>query len=251
MNLEFFPSNAPNKTGVLVVPGGGYGFVALDHEGTQVARWLNARGFDAWVLDYTVASQETPAPIYPKPQNEALEAVRQIRAQNRVSKLGIWGFSAGGHLSAITVTNPEAKLDFAVLAYPVISMEPGITHAGSRANLLGDKTDDPASTIAGAFVRSNLIGLHPDAELLRSQSAQNRVSLQTPPVFLFHTANDPLVPVQNSLIFAAELAAHRRPFEILILPDGPHGIGLALNNPKLTWTAELERWLKGFVDVPL
>ena len=247
MNLQFFPADKPNKTGVLVVPGGGYGFVALDHEGNQVARWLNARGFDAWVLDYTVASPETPAPIFPAPQNEALESVRRIRAQNRVSKLGMWGFSAGGHLSAITITNPEAKLDFAVLAYPVISMEPGITHAGSRANLLGDKKEDAASTIAGAFVRSNLIGIHADAELLRSLSAQNRVSLQTPPVFLFHTANDPLVPVQNSLVFALAMAEHRRPFEILVLPDGPHGIGLALNDAKLSWTGELERWLTGFV----
>ncbi len=247
MNLQFFPSDKPNKTGVLVAPGGGYGFVALDHEGNQVARWLNARGFDAWVLDYTVASPETPAPIYPKPQNEALEAIRQIRVQNRVSKLGMWGFSAGGHLTAITLTNPEAKLDFGVLAYPVISMEPGITHAGSRANLLGDSREI-TSAVAGAFVRSNLIGNAPDPELLRSMSAQNRVSLSTPPVFLFHTANDPLVPVQNSLLFASEMAAHRRPFETLILPDGPHGIGLALNNASLTWTGELERWLKGFVS---
>ena len=223
MNLQFFPSDEPNKTGVLVVPGGGYGFVSIDHEGTEVARWLNARGFDAWVLDYTVASDKSPAPIYPAPQNEALSAIEQIRAQNRVSKLGIWGFSAGGHLGAVTATNPEAKLDFAVLAYPVISMEPGVTHGGSRHNLIGD---------------------NPDAGLQRSLSAQNRVSLQTSPTFLFHTADDPVVPVQNSLLFAAALAEHRRPFEILVLPDGPHGIGLALSDPKLTWTGELERWLK-------
>lgn len=226
MNLQFFPAPQPNKTGILVVPGGGYGFVSLENEGTRVAAWLNERGFDAWVLTYTVASPQTPAPIYPAPQNEALEAIRQIRAQNRVTKLGIWGFSAGGHLSAVTVTNPEAKLDFAILAYPVISMEPGVAHAGSRHNLIGD---------------------NPTPELQRSMSAQNRISLQTPPVFLFHTANDPVVPVQNALLFAMEMADHRRPFEILILPDGPHGINLALGDAKLTWTGELERWLKPFV----
>lgn len=226
MNLQFFPADTPNKTGVLVVPGGGYGFVSIDHEGTEVARWLNGHGFDAWVLTYTVAGPQTPAPVYPAPQNEALDAIKQIRAQNRVGKLGIWGFSAGGHLSAVTVTTPEAKLDFGILAYPVIAMEPGVAHMGSRHNLIGD---------------------NPDPALQKSMSAQYRVSLETPPVFLVHTANDPVVPVQNSLLFAMEMANHKRPFELLILPDGPHGIGLALNDAKLTWTGELERWLKGFI----
>ena len=136
MTIQFFPASAPNRSGVLVVPGGGYGFLALDHEGEQIARWLNERGFDAWVLSYTIATEEMPAPIYPRPQHEALEAIGQIRALNRVEKLGIFGFSAGGHLSAITATNPEANLDFAILAYAVISMEAGATHGGSRRNLL-------------------------------------------------------------------------------------------------------------------
>ncbi|RYX83285.1 alpha/beta hydrolase [bacterium] len=226
MKLEFFPSDKPNKTGVLVVPGGGYAGVAIDHEGYQIARWLNERGFDAWVLTYTTISAQTPSPIYPAPQNEALDAIKQIRAQNRVEKLGIWGFSAGGHLSAVTVTNPDAHLDFGVLAYAVISMEPGVTHGGSRHNLIGD---------------------NPDPVLQKSLSAQNRVSLQTPPIFLFHTANDGAVPVQNTLLFAAAMAEHRRPFATLILPDGPHGVGLALNNPKLNWSGELDRWLKDFI----
>ncbi len=226
MNLEFFPSSAPHRSGVLVVPGGGYGFLALDHEGQQVAQWLNSQGFDAWVLSYTIATEETPAPIYPRPQHDALGAIGQIRALNRVEKLGIFGFSAGGHLSAITATNPEANLDFAVLAYPVISMETGATHSGSRFNLIGE---------------------HPEAHLEREMSAHLRVGFQTPPTFLFHTANDSGVPVQNSLMFASALAEHGVPFEILVLPDGPHGIGLALDNPKLNWSGELERWLAAFI----
>lgn len=226
MTLQFFPSDKPNKTGIMVLPGGGYAGLAISYEGVDVAHWLNERGFDAWVLSYTTASGQTQAPIYPTPQNEALDAIKQIRALGRVSKLGIWGFSAGGHLSAVTVTTPEAHLDFGILAYPVISMEPGTTHAGSRHNLIGD---------------------NPDPALQKSMSAQNRVSLETPPVFLFHTANDPVVPVQNPLLFAMEMANHKRPFEMLILPDGPHGVGMALNDAKLTWTGELERWLKGFV----
>ena len=224
MTLQFFPSDTPNRTGVLVVPGGGYGFLALDHEGQQIARWLNERGFDAWVLSYTIATEETPAPIYPRPQHDALGAIGQIRALNRVEKLGIFGFSAGGHLSAVTATNPEANLDFAVLAYAVISMEEGATHGGSRGNLLGE---------------------HPDENLVRELSAHLRVGFETPPTFLFHTANDGAVPVQNSLLFASALAEHGVPFELLILPDGPHGIGLPLDNPQLNWSGELERWLMG------
>ncbi len=238
MTPQILPSGAkitpfllptPAKIGVLVVPGGGYGHLAVGHEGADVAAYLNARGYDAWMLEYTVADAGNPGPIYPKPQNEALEALRFIRAQKRVGKLGIWGFSAGGHLAAVTATNPEthqagAKLDFAILAYPVISMEVGATHGGSRANLIG-KTPDPA--------------------LEKALSAQNRVSLDTPPTFLFHTANDGAVPVQNALLFADALAAHKIPFELHIYENGAHGVGLAPSDPILsTWGARLEDWLK-------
>ncbi|KAM0810220.1 putative Alpha/Beta hydrolase protein [Seiridium cardinale] len=226
MKLTFYPaaSSPDTCTGVLVVPGGGYEYVALDKEGTKPAAWLNERNLDAWVLEYTTADQ-TPGPLYPTPLNEALEAVQQIRAEGRVSRLGIWGWSAGGHLAAMTCTNAEAHLDFAILAYPVISME-GITHLGSLHNLLGHD--------AGADLR-------------KSMSAENRVTKHTPPVFLFHTCNDSAVPVANSLGFARALADHGCAFEILVLPDGPHGVGLALDDPKLTWTEELARWLETFV----
>ena len=226
MTLEFFPAPRPNKSGVLVVPGGGYGHVSDHKEGLLPALWLNERGYDAWVLTYTVASEKTPSPIYPAPQREAVDAVQKIRAQERVTKLGIWGWSAGGHLSAITVTNINVDLDFAILAYPVISMAPGTTHDGSRWNLIGDDASP---------------------ELESEMSAHNKVTNKTPPVFLFHTANDPDVPVANSLLFAAKLAAYKRPFSILVLPDGPHGVGLSLDDPKLTWTGELGRWLDTFV----
>ena len=226
MNIQFFPAPQPNRSGVLVVPGGGYGFLALDHEGEQIARWLNTQGFDAWVLSYTIASGEVPAPIFPRPQHDALEAIGQIRALNRVDTLGIFGFSAGGHLSAVTATTTEAGLDFAVLAYAVISMEERATHGGSKLNLLGNA---------------------PDAHLVFEMSAHNRVRFDSPPTFLFHTANDDAVPVQNSLLFASALAQHGVPFKLLVLPDGPHGIGLPLGDPKLDWSSELARWLKTFV----
>lgn len=228
MKLTHYPAQTPNNSGVLVIPGGGYGYVSLEKEGIKPAAWLNERNFDVWVLEYST-TDTVPGPLYPKPLNEALDAVRQIRLEGRVQKLGVWGWSAGGHLSAITATNSEAHLDFCILAYPVISMEPETTHLGSLHNLLGHD--------AGADLR-------------KSMSAENRVTQHTPPVFLFHTGNDGAVPVANSLLFASALANHGCAFSILVLPDGPHGVGLALDDPVLTWTGELERWLHTFVVAP-
>ncbi|KAI0847955.1 alpha/beta-hydrolase [Daldinia vernicosa] len=225
LKLDFYPASDPSRTGVLVLPGGGYEFISMENEGTAPARWLNDHGLDAWVLSYTTASPSNPAPIFPAPQREALEAVRRIRASGRVDKLGIWGFSAGGHLAAVTATDPGAKLDFAILAYPVISMAAGTTHEGSRRNLIGD-------------------GCEAGSDVENAMCAEKRVDTGTPPTFLLHTANDDKVPVQNTLGFAAAMAKHRRPFGILVLPDGPHGIGLALGDERLGWTSELERWLK-------
>ncbi|KAK1978278.1 endo-1,4-beta-xylanase B [Colletotrichum cereale] len=220
--ITYFKAANSTGTGVLVCPGGGYAAVAIEKEGYTPAKFLNSLGIDAWVLDYTTASNKTP-PIYPKPQNEALDALRYIRAQNRTTKLGIWGFSAGGHLAAVTLTNPASRLDFGILAYPVITLEGKYTHIGSR---------------------DNLIGANASTELRHELSAQNHVSATTPPTFLFHTTNDGVVPVQNTLLFAEALVAHSRPAQVLILPDGYHGIGLALADSKRNWTSELARFLK-------
>ncbi|KAK6950056.1 hypothetical protein Daesc_008379 [Daldinia eschscholtzii] len=225
LKLDFYPASNPSRTGVLVLPGGGYEFISMDNEGIAPARWLNDHQFDAWVLSYTTAGPSHPPPIFPAPQREALDAVRRIRASGRVDKLGIWGFSAGGHLAAVTATDPSADLDFAILAYPVISMAAGTTHEGSRRNLIGDGC-----------------GAGSDAE--NAMCAEKRVDENTPPTFLFHTANDDVVPVQNTLGFSVAMAKYKRPFELLILPDGPHGVGLALGDERLDWTGELDRWLK-------
>jgi dipeptidyl aminopeptidase/acylaminoacyl peptidase len=197
--------------------------VSLDWEGVQTTTYLNEKGFDAWVLNYSVADT-APTPLYPVPMNEALDAVRQIRAQKKeLTKLGIWGYSAGGHLAAMTVTNPEAELDFGILAYPVITMDPEYTHPGSRENLIGDDASP---------------------ELQEKTSAEKTVTESTPPIFLFHTANDASVPVENALLFSNAMSAHKRPFQSLILPDGEHGIALGIGDPKLDWTVELERWMQ-------
>ncbi|CCT75311.1 related to protein MCH2 (monocarboxylate permease homolog) [Fusarium fujikuroi IMI 58289] len=197
-------------TGVLICPGGGYSHVSIVKEGYKPAAYLNELGIDAWVLDYTTTLNAT-APIYPKPENEVFAALKKIRHENpKIDKLGIWGFSAGGHLASTTLTNPNAGLDFGILAYPVITLEGNYTHAGSRDNLVG-----PNAT----------------AEELHDLSAQNLVSDTTPPTFLFHTFDDQAVPVQNTLMFAEAMAAHKRKAQVLILPDGPHGLGLALDDP--------------------
>ncbi|KAI1375016.1 alpha/beta-hydrolase [Hypoxylon crocopeplum] len=224
--LDFYGASNPNRTGVLVLPGGSYAFIAMANEGLPVAEWLNKRNMDAWVLSYTVAGRESErAPVFPAPQQEALDAVRYIRDTGRVDRLGIWGFSAGGHLAAVTATDPLAQLDFAILAYPVISMSPCTTHSDSRLNLLGDRCE------AGS-----------DGEA--SMCAEKRVDKNTPPTFLVHTANDRPVSVQNTLGFATAMARYGCPFELLILPDGPHGIGLALDDRWRSWTGELEMWLE-------
>ncbi|WZH40816.1 Alpha/Beta hydrolase protein [Fusarium acuminatum] len=210
------------STGVLICPGGGYNHVSIVKEGYNPAAYLNKLNIDAWVLDYTTASNAT-TPIFPKPENEVFAAIKQIRHENpRIQKLGIWGFSAGGHLASTTLTNPKAGLDFGILAYPVITLEGNYTHVGSRDNLIG-----PNAT----------------AEELHDLSAQNLVSDTTPKTFLFHTFNDQAVPVQNTLMFAEAMAVHKREAEILILPDGPHGLGLALDDPVRSWTSELTRFL--------
>ncbi|KAK8050922.1 endo-1-4-beta-xylanase B [Apiospora rasikravindrae] len=256
LNLTFYPAPEPNGTGVLVLPGGGYGNISWDNEGPPPAAWLNERGFDAWILRYTVDSHRGAiAPVYPAPIDEAVEAVEHIRASGRVSTLGVWGFSAGGHLAAITATTTTTTtgskttngtkagateeeagsekeslssiVDFAILTYPVITMHPDAMHEGSLRNL---------------------IGLDAAEDVRLGMCAETRVGAHTPPVFLFHTSNDPIVPVQNTLLFAGAMARHRRPFRLVILPDGPHGIGLAINDEERSWTGELERWIVGFVE---
>lgn len=218
----------PARVGVLVLPGGGYQGLATDHEGQAIGQWLNARGYDAWMLEYRVASN-SPAPLLEKPLDDVSAALTAIRADGRNPKLGIWGFSAGGHLAAMATTASELKLDFGVLAYPVIDFIGPATHVGSRDNLLGQNPSDAQK---------------------EAYSPVRRVSLQTPPVFLFHTCADTVVPVENSLMMAQSLAAHRVLFELHVYQNGPHGVGLAdgkLGAPDIAttadWSGRLAAWL--------
>ncbi|MFO7535036.1 MAG: alpha/beta hydrolase [Kiritimatiellia bacterium] len=235
--LQLYPVSGAAPTGFVVVcPGGGYARRA-DHEGEPIARMLNAAGMAAGVVIYRCAPHR-----FPVPQMDAMRAVRLARANAaawslKSDKIGILGFSAGGHLAASVATladagdpgsaDPVARLsarpDAAILCYPVISFgEWG--HRGSQNNLLGP--------LASPVLADQL-------------SLEKRVDASTPPTFLWHTAEDSAVPVVNSLLFAQALAAHKIPFELHVFPNGGHGLGLAKDDPVVgQWPALCVKWLK-------
>lgn len=246
--LTFHPAPADKATGtaVVVCPGGGYSGRATNHEGKQIVEWLNARGVHAAVLKYRTANESkvTP-PIEPGPMNDVQRAIRTVRANAKewgvdAKKVGVWGFSAGGHLASTAATHfdngkadstdpiekQSCRPDFAILAYPVISMEEGVTHGGSRNNLLG-KT--------------------PDAKLVEFYSNDKQVTKDTPPTFLFHTKEDKAVLLKNSeLFFEALKKAKVEGCKLYVEEKGPHGIGLGqkLKEPS-KWPVELEAWMTG------
>jgi acetyl esterase/lipase len=243
-SLTYFaaPREQATGAGVLICPGGGYGFLAVDHEGEQIARWLNERGVAAWMLKYSIATPEQPGPLQDQPLQEAQWAMRLIRsraAQYNLDpqRLGAWGFSAGGHLASTLAThwdegdaqNEEVverlscRPDFAILAYPVVTMK-NATHSGSRRNLLGN---DPSEDAVEYF------------------SNELQVTAATPPTFLFHTGDDPAVPSANSVLFYIALQRHSVPAELHIYESGPHGVGMAGDDQVLnTWMQRLEDWLR-------
>jgi acetyl esterase/lipase len=231
------PAEKASGTGVVVCPGGGYGGLAVDHEGRQPAEWLNKHGIAAFVLQYRVAPYRHPAPL-----QDAQRALRTVRARAKdwdldPRRIGIWGFSAGGHLASTAGTHFDdgkrdaedpvervsCRPDFLILCYPVITMVGPATHVGSRNNLLG-KDPDPA--------------------LAESLSNDRQVTPQTPPTFLFHTDADRGVVPENSVLFYLALRKAHAPAELHIYEKGNHGVGLAPNDPVLsTWTGRLRDWL--------
>jgi len=223
----------------VVCPGGGYGHLASDHEGQQVARWLNSIGVTAAVLKYRLG----PKYHHPAPLQDVQRAIRHVRAHAAElsvdpERVGVMGFSAGGHLASTVSTHfdagsPEAtdpiermscRPDFSILCYPVISFEASYTHRGSVKNLLGED---------------------PDPALVHSLSNETQVTAETPPAFVFHTAEDTGVPPQNAVAYYQALLEHKIPAELHIYENGPHGVGLAAGDPVLsTWTERLADWLK-------
>ncbi|MGC1784810.1 MAG: alpha/beta hydrolase [Acidobacteriaceae bacterium] len=234
----YLPAQNPTHTGIVICPGGGYVTLAIDKEGTQVAHWLNERGVAAFVLTYRLG----PRYHYPTQLLDAQRAIRYVRSHAAEygldsNHIGIWGFSAGGHLASTAGTHFDAgnsdtidlierassRPDFMVLAYPVISMEPGITHMGTLHFLLGEQ---------------------PKPMLENELSNETQVTPQTPPTFLFSTTSDETVPVMNSVLFYEALLRAGVPAELHIFERGHHGVGLAQDNPQLRmWPVLLQNWL--------
>lgn len=238
------PADKASGAAIVVCPGGGYGRLA-PHEGHDVAVWLGSIGVTAVVLKYRLG----PRYQHPAMMQDVMRAIRFTRSKASEWKIdpnrvGVMGFSAGGHLASTAATHfdagdPSAKdpieriksrPDVAILCYAVITMTDPHTHKGSRKNLLGDA---------------------PSQEMIDLMSNEKRVNAATPPAFLFHTADDAAVTVENSLLFAAGLRKAGVPHELHVYERGRHGVGLAQNDPALsTWPRLLENWLRahGFLN---
>lgn len=233
--LTFIPASCPGgglRPAVLVLPGGGYARQA-DHEAEPVAEWLSSLGIHAFVLRYRVAPHRHPAPLA-----DAKEAMLYIRGGAHglavdPERIGVLGFSAGGHLAATLSTAvstgvpaldvPGAVPNLAVLCYPVVSLTRDV-HQGSV---------------------DNLVGHAPSPDLLSTLSADRQVTSQTPPAFLWHTADDEAVPVSHSLGYAQALFDAGVPAELHVFPHGRHGIGLAAGAPGAEeWPALCSAWLE-------
>ncbi len=235
------PKDKANGAAFVVCPGGGYGGLAADHEGTQIAQWLNGLGVSAYVLHYRLG---TNGYHYPIQLMDVQRAVRWVRATSSAQgrdpqRIGIIGFSAGGHLTSMAATlfdekpaamtadeidQVSARPDLAVPVYPVISMSDATAHQGSRKNLLGpDHTEEQARWV----------------------STQLRVTSQTPPIFLFQTNQDTVVPAENAVAFYLACRQHGVPAELHVFEPGPHGVGLSLGDPVLgSWAGHLRDWLR-------
>jgi len=213
----------PNGAAMLVVPGGGYGFLSYDNEGTNQADWLNARGITAFILLYRLPG-EGWARREDVPLQDAQRAMRLIRAGAVAfavdkSRVGVLGFSAGGHLAGSLATRHgervydpvdaadrgDARPDVAGLLYPVVSLDAGFSHGGSRDNLLGPDAPKP---------------------MRLARSVERRVSASTPPIFLAHATDDGLVPPANSIALFQAMEAANRPVALHIFSAGGHGFGV-------------------------
>lgn len=224
--LELYPvsdGGEKKRLFLIVIPGGGYTHLA-EHEGKAVAEWLNEKGIHAAVFYYQL--QQVDLNLLLEQLDEVLVGLRSTSLCHdvKINQIGLMGFSAGGHLTALAATKNTHKPDFFVLGYPVISLEEPYVHRGSRTQILGD---NPSKT--------NLFDYSPE----------QWISSKTPPVFLWHTANDQSVPIENSLLFAKQLSKQQIPFELHVFPEGRHGLGLAQGVLAVhQWTHLLEGWLK-------
>ena len=222
---------------VVICPGGGYGGLCIEPEGYGIADWLNKNGVAGFVLEYRLPNHR-----YTVPLTDAQRAIRYVRAtaaQYGVdpNKIGIIGFSAGGHLAASAavhfdmghpsqtdaIERVSCRPDFAVLIYPVIQFGEATAHKGTQQNLLGE---------------------NPPSWLVDYYSCEKRVSAVTPPVFLAHAVDDSVVPIENSRVFADEMKKFGRPVVLLELPDGNHGLNGYKGRSWDRWQSDAAAWIK-------
>jgi acetyl esterase/lipase len=223
--IESYKAAKPNGITILVCPGGGYTHLAVDHEGKDVAKFYNENGFDAWVLIYRLNDGEQKGHRFPDQYNDVTTAIRIVKSKAKdPEKVGIIGFSAGGHLASMCTTmhldaekdakNPVQRYSsrpaFSMLIYPVIDMSGTVAHTGSKTMLLGQ---------------------NPDQKLADSVSTQNRVTEKTPPTFIIYSTDDDVVPVENGILFYEALHRHNVPATLHIFDHGGHGYGLAPKDP--------------------
>jgi acetyl esterase/lipase len=231
----------PNGMSVIICPGGSYTRLAIDNEGVFVAKALNESGITAFVLKYRLPNDSIMVDKSIGPLQDAQQAIRMVR-QNAMTwglnkkKIGIIGFSAGGHVASSAATHfnfiadplvkdtISVRPDFAILLYPVISFNDSIGHKGSRNNLLGKK---------------------PDAEKIKFFSNELQVTKDCPPVFIAQAEDDSTVPVENSLVFYTACVKNKVPAEMHLYPKGGHGFGLDNETTKDKWFDRLLTWLAG------
>jgi acetyl esterase/lipase len=234
------PKEKAIGTAVIICPGGGYSILAASHEGYDVAKKFNEWGVTAFVLKYRIPDDKTMLNKEIGPLQDAQRAIQMIRERAKEwninsNKIGIMGFSAGGHLASTVGThfdktlienknNTSLRPDFMILIYPVISFSDSIGHIGSRDNLLGK---------------------NPSPEKIKEYSNELQVTKTTPPAFLVHAGDDDAVKVHNSIYFYEAEQKNKIPAELHIYPKGGHGFGM--NNPttKDLWMERLRNWLNG------
>lgn len=240
--MTVYAPEHPNGVALLVTPGGSYQRVVLDKEGSDLAAPFNAKGYTLFVMTYRMPA-DGHAEGANAPLADAQRALRTLRANAATwhinpQKIGVMGFSAGGHVAASLETRYDeavysplddvdkqsARPDFVVLGYPVISMDKAIAHPGSRSALIGDA---------------------PSAEQIKHYSPELNVTAQTPPTFLMHAVDDPSVPVDNSLVMFNALRAHHVPTELHLFAEGKHGFGIrgAKGLPAAAWPELAMNWI--------
>ncbi len=244
-HMDYYPSanSSTKKTAVLICPGGGYAHLSMEKEGSLVAKMFNENGIDAFVLTYRLNNAKQEGHRYPDQYNDVTTAIRLIRSRADEwhidpDKTGVMGFSAGGHLASTAATihqegDPNAadpikrfstRPSFAILIYPVITMDTTFAHRGSRDNLLG-KT--------------------PDEAMVNALSTEKRVNAATPPVFLVHADDDKAVPPMNSIAFYSALKKYKVKSTMFIYDHGGHGFGMAPSDPVLNqWPRQCIQWLQ-------